>query len=61
MSLQKTITAIKIDGDKSSYQDQQQYYRYHMVMPTVPRSGLSYKVLEDETAAFLYIIGFQVL
>ena len=30
-----------IHGDKSSYQTKPNYYRYHLVMPSVPRETLS--------------------
>ena len=32
---------LQIHGEKSSYQDQRQYYRYRLVIPKVPRETLS--------------------
>ncbi len=34
------IRSVVIDGDKCSYQVQRQYYRYHLVITSVPRWGL---------------------
>ena len=35
-----TDLKLQIDGDKSSYQTQPNYYRYHLVIPSVPLRGL---------------------
>ena len=41
MGQDSTIVAVPIHGDKSSYQTRRNYYRYHLVMPSVPRETLS--------------------